>query len=193
MTPYLIETSGALRSLGELSNAWAGQPRIWGPICQRFLGRDTAWMGHGSDQLWPLYKDERLPLHWRAALAMSFDYAIIEHARFREMADMLRLFDADTPQVGRLNHLPAIAALLDKHAGDGGLRGMCFHGTSVTANPWQPYDSEKDEPIPYDFDNPAGKHFYVLATVAPLAGAAQATSAAHEGQARGNPKEPSDG
>jgi hypothetical protein len=103
----------------------------------------------------------RLPLAWRIALLVSYDYAIIERERFPEIASALRAFVLDVGVRDRACHWLAIADLLNANR-EGDARGMCFYGTSLSDNLWYPWDHEKDEAVPYNFDAP-GKHFYVAA------------------------------
>lgn len=161
---YLIKPDGDLDALAEFRNSHGFGPFVWNAIAAKYLDKEFGWMLNDSDKLWPLWRDMRLPKHWRAALLVTYDWAIIEQARFRDFAEHLRRFVMDVGVRDRACHLPEISMLLDKHAGDDS-RGMCFYGTSLSDNLWRPWDYEKDEPLKYDFAAP-GKHFYVGASLA---------------------------
>lgn len=160
---YLIQPNGETVGVAEFSNSHGFGPFAWNAVAAKYLGNEFGWMLNDSEKLWPLWKDMRLPRAWRAALLVTYDYAIIEKPRFREFAGYLRQFCMDVGPRERACRFPEIANLLDKHADDD-VRGMCFYGTSLSEDVWHEWDGEKDESIPYNFDAP-GKHFYVGAAL----------------------------
>ncbi len=158
---FIFERDGALEEIAEFRNAHGFCPAIWTPICRKHLGNEYEWLTGKPERLWPLYKDERMPLHWRVALACSYDHAIISESSRRLVADCLRKFYSETWVSGYANHLSAIADKLDALPLD--CIGACFHGTSVSENPWNLYDEDKDAMVPYDLTD--NKHFFVLESV----------------------------
>jgi hypothetical protein len=162
-TAYLIQSDGATTEIGEFRNSHGFGPFVWSAVSEKYLGKEHGWLLDDAAKLWPLWKDKRLPRHWRAALLVTYDYAIVEKERFRDIAECLRKFVMDVGLRDRACHFPEISILLDKHAADAVL-GMCFHGTSITENVWHPWDHDKDEPLKYDLAAP-GKHFFVGASL----------------------------
>lgn len=165
-TAFLIKKDGQIVEAEEWRNGHGTGPRVWSAVARRYLGADywTVLDGKNDRRFWDLWKDPSLPRAWRAALLWTYDYAIVEHARFREIADLLCEFSAESerwlPWPCHVNHLPAAAAFLRAHADDADLTGACFQMTSVSEDVWHPWDSEKDESTTYDVKD-GGRHFSV--------------------------------
>ena len=153
---YKIDTDGKLEEIAEFSNSHGFGPFVWGAISDKYFGDEFAWMSHVKE-IWPMWKDPRVPKHWSIALLVTYDRAVIEYERFKEVAKALRDFVTDVGIRGRACHLLAIADLLEK---SNPCKGMCFYGTSLSDNPWYEWDNEKEENLPYDFDKEK-KHFFV--------------------------------
>lgn len=165
---FLIQQNGEILVADEYRNGHGTGPRVWTPMARRFMPPARGYwdvLGKGAEdrKFWDLYKDPSVPRAWRAALLFTFDYAIIEHARFREFAALLRQFSKESEPIleyPHVDHLPAIADLLEKHADDTDVVGACFQMTSVSEDVWHPWDSEKDEGTTYDLQTDC-RHFYV--------------------------------
>ncbi len=159
----VIREDGAIDNLAQFNNAFGFAPFVWSPICKKYLGNEYEWGTGNINRLWPLAKDPRLPLHWRVALACTYDLAIISAATAKEVAGHLRQFSAETdPSNERINHLAEIANLLGKLPEN--CVGACFHGTSVGDDPWHTYNELTEDTVPYDLKTGKG-HFFVLETV----------------------------
>ena len=186
-----IPESGPYESLQEFGNSWGSAARIWDAIANAYSDNPN-WFSQsiasGSSPFWRLVDDPRLSDSDRLAFAFTFDGMICERERARDLAAALREFDRRHPrQEGYVNHLPAIADALEKHADDAAYLGFAFIQTSVSCDVW--YVSEdckdafhesgdddgycplcggpKDEPQPsrpfaWDRDNGIGKHFMLF-------------------------------
>lgn len=146
-TLYVINKNGTFKEVAEFKNSHGFSPAIWGPISEKYLGDYSAWL-FSPDKLWPLYKDERLPTHWRTVLASTYDHAIIEGKRMKEMAEHFRKFSSETQRPGYVNHLCAIADHLDKLPETS--IGACFY-VSLGDDLWEGYNVKKGK-----------KHFFVF-------------------------------
>lgn len=126
----------------DLRNAFGFGPSVWGNVCQKYLG-DGNWMMQ-EKKLWPLWRDERLPLHQRAVLGMTYDRVYILKEDYARAAEDIRKYLADFPVDDRkINHWPAIAEYLESNPD---CPAVGFWGTSVCENPWQgEYDEELDD------------------------------------------------
>lgn len=133
--------------LAELRNAYGHGPAIWSALCNKYLG--GSWIMK-EKELWPLWRDERLPLHQRAVLGMTYDNVYILKADYARAAADIRKFLADFPTMeGRVNHWPEIAAILES---DPDCPAIAFWGTSVCDNPWRgEYNEGTDDYDPIDW------------------------------------------
>jgi hypothetical protein len=164
-TVYLIRSSGDLEEIVELQNAHGFAPYVWSVLCKRYLGAAAAWCTEeDAEKLWALGYDKKVPRAWRAALLCTYDFALIEHNRFCEVAGLLREFSKDTYSVSCVCHFSEIVRLLEQHASDTDVIGMCFYPSSISDNLWFEYDGAEGEDRPYDVK--AGtKHFFVGETL----------------------------
>lgn len=153
-TIKLIWSNRTIEDVRELSNSHGFAPFIWSSVCEQYLGSSSAWL-FNDKALWPLWRDERLPLHWRMVLGSTYDQVVIEAKDFLEMAKAYREFVSDVGRRNRECHLIAIAYLMEKLAARANpdLVGMCFHVTSTTSDPWTTWNEELEESEPFDFEN----------------------------------------
>lgn len=139
-------------SLAEFHNGWGWSPSIW----DRLMTHNDAGLNH----LWRTI--EVLPEWQQVPLVLTFDTGVIPAAAYKEAADLLEEFDRRLPEVvERVNHVPAVAELLRSEPP---FPFFGIWGTSVSTNPFDPWDSEADEPgsgLPLS-------EFYVLGRHKPL-------------------------
>lgn len=157
-TVYLISTTGEIREIAEYRNSHRFTPFIWSVLCKRYLGGEMAWLTK-SEALWAFADDNKVPREWRAALFCTFDWAVIERSRFAEIAVLLKCF-MYSPYIVKGSIVDGIASLIEQHALDVDVQGMCFYPTLTATNLWFDYDGLIDESVPYDFKT-GTKHFYV--------------------------------
>lgn len=127
----------------ELRNAHGHSPSIW----RRLLvahGHSEHWMSDDKplDQLW--HSIETLPEWQQVALVLTFDTGVIPWQEFEATADALDEFEKRLPSnPDHANHVPTIAELL-RSKPEAPFVGI--YGTSVSENPFDPWDYDKDEP-----------------------------------------------
>lgn len=142
----------------ELRNSWGSAPVIWDALTKRWLpGKQWLSCAGGSDNsLWNLCDDQRLPLHQRAVLMMTFDRAYVAKANYSRAAQDIRAFLRDLPPPAQnVNHWPEIATLFES---DPDIPALGFHHTSVSEDPFQgPYNEEAD-----DYDAPDWSKCYEI-------------------------------
>jgi hypothetical protein len=86
---------------------------------------------------------EELPEWQQAPLLFTFDTGVVPFQAFEWAADNLEEFDRRLPAPdGHANHVPAVAALLRTNP-ECPLFGVW--GTSVSGNPFDPWDEENDD------------------------------------------------
>lgn len=129
--------------LAEFHNGHGWSPSIWGRLL-RHRGVVGHWMFEDAalDRLWQ--EIEGLPEWQQAPLVLTFDTGVIPHQAFEWAADQLDEFDSRLPAPdGHINHVPAMAELLRS-----GIEAPLFGvwGTSVSENPFDPWDEEADAP-----------------------------------------------
>lgn len=132
--------------LAELRNAHGWAPSIW----RRLLihhGYDEHWFWDESDEsgLLTMWKTiEELPEWEQVPLVLTFDTGVIPCMAFLSAADELDEFDRRLPAPeGHVNHVPAVASIL-RSAPEVLFVGV--YGTSVSDNPFDPWDEEADAP-----------------------------------------------
>lgn len=127
----------------ELRNSHGWAPSVW----RRLLachGYDELWIRDqtGLETLWQTI--ENLPEWQQAPLVLTFDTGVIPYQAFEWAAEQLDEFDRRLPENPEyVNHVPAVAQLL-RSAPEVPLIGV--YGTSVTENPFDPWDEEADAP-----------------------------------------------
>ena len=130
--------------LAEFRNAWGWSMSIWRRLIQHNYGFDGyLFDGHGErllDELWESV--EGLPEWQQAPLVLTFDTGVIPFQTFGWAAEMLDEFETRLPS-DRLSHVPAMADLLRTNP-ETPLFGVW--GTSVSENPFDPWDDVNDCP-----------------------------------------------
>lgn len=132
--------------LAEFRNSYGWSVRIWRSLLNAtgLLNTDGIyWLNSPAlDELWKM--TEALPDWQQAPLVLTFDTGVIPFEAYEWAADMLDEFDRRLPEdPSRVNHVPEVAALL-RLGPEAPFFGMW--GTSVTDNPFDPWDEEADAP-----------------------------------------------
>jgi hypothetical protein len=137
-------------TLSTFRNGHGWSPSIW----QRLLahhGGTEHWMfdDAGLNRLWQSV--ETLPEWQQVPLVLTFDTGVIPYQAYDWAADQLIEFERRLPAPdGHVNHVPAMALVL-ANGPDSPFFGVW--GTSVSENPFDPWDEQADEPgsgIPLD-------------------------------------------
>jgi hypothetical protein len=144
MTALAVTPNRRPIELAEFRNARGWSPSIW-----RRLIAHHGWDGDlylfdnpALERLWQAV--EELPAWEQAPLVLTFDTGVIPHPAFGWAAEQLDEFESRLPAPdGHVNHVPAIADLL-RAGPEAPLFGV--YGTSVSDNPFDPWDEEADEP-----------------------------------------------
>lgn len=129
--------------LAEFGNGHGWSPSIWRRLMAA-NGIEGDWMFNdaGLDRLWQSI--EELPEWQQAPLVLTFDTGVVPFTEYAWAADQLDEFDTRCPAPeNHVNHVPAEAELL-RSAPETPLFGMW--GTSVSTNPFDPWDPVTDEP-----------------------------------------------
>lgn len=129
--------------LAEFGNGSGWSPSIWDRLLKAH-GHESNWFSNdaGLNQLW---KDvESLPEWQQIPLVLTFDTGVLPFQVYAMAAELLDEFEARLPErEGYSNHVPAVADLL-RSGPEVPLFGMW--GTSVSENPFDPWDGEADAP-----------------------------------------------
>lgn len=127
--------------LAEYRNAHLWSPSIWNRlIAHNSLG--SGWRDDAAlDALWQSIED--LPEWQQAPLVLTFDTGVIPFQAFGWAANQLHEFEARLPIAQGVSHVPTIATLIRS-----GVEAPLFGvwGTSITDNPFDPWDEDADEP-----------------------------------------------
>lgn len=143
-------TDGMPQAGIEFRNPWRGAPMVWETLYDKYLKNPQvsydSWLtSYRKDEgraLWDLAKRDDLPRFERAVHAFTFDLAYIANEHFEQFATDLREFERRYP-VEYPTHLSAWANLIDSMENE----AVGLYGTSVSENPWNKYDEEKDAMI----------------------------------------------
>lgn len=150
-------------AIAEFRNGHGWSPSIW----RRLLihhGHDEHWITNdaGLNQLWKAI--ETLPEWQQAALVLTFDTGVIPIGAYEWAADQLDEFERRLPAPdNHVNHVPAMVKILRSNP-EAPLIGV--HGTSVSENPFDPWDYDADEPgsgIPLSEMYVLGRHRSLVA------------------------------
>lgn len=131
----------------EVRNGHGWSPSIWRRLLEhRNWGTWPSAMYDDTDKsldrLWRAV--EELEEWEQAPLVLTFDTGVVPCTAFEWCADQLEEFERRCPErPGYVNHVPAAAELLRS-----GIEVPLFgvHGTSVSENPFNPWDFETDTP-----------------------------------------------
>lgn len=136
-----------VEDLEEYQNAHGSAPVIWDEIAQKYLHLKPFEYNFHTEKLWPLWKNQSIPKHHRAVLAMTYDRAVIEKEYFKRAAEDIKQYLIDfPPHPDYANHWTDIASLFES---DPDCEAIGFHWTSVSEDLFEGnWNEEKDD---YDF------------------------------------------
>jgi hypothetical protein len=136
--------------LKELRNSHGSAPVVWDEISQKYLGTEPFAYSRDIDKLWPLWKDESIPLHQRAVLTMTYDNVYVAKADYAQAAKDIRAFLIDFPEKpGYSNHWNTIAEIFESNPD---IPAIGFHWTSVCCDPFEgSWNEEKEDFDPFDW------------------------------------------
>lgn len=126
----------------EVRNGHGWSPSIWRRLITHHGWDDGLYLfdNPALDRLWKLI--EELPEWEQAPLVLTFDTGVVPCTAFEWAAEMLEEFERRCPErPGYVNHVPRAAELL-RSGLEVPLLGV--HGTSVSENPFDPWDDEHD-------------------------------------------------
>lgn len=130
--------------IAEFRNAFGWSPSIWRRLLEH-RGDNSNWAfdPEGDAALTRLWDEiEELPEWQQIPLVLTFDVGVIPCTEFARAAVMLDEFEARLPALdGHVNHVPALADLF--RAGPEAMF-VGLWGTSVTDNPFDPWDEDSD-------------------------------------------------
>jgi len=162
-TTVFLAYPDRVEEIASLRNAWGSGAFAWSALAKKYLGDNFIWLCNpeGAEKVWALVNDPRLLTFERIVLASTFDYAIIEAAKFEDAAAYWSDFEGTYREVNKVCHAGDISRLLlHHHREQTPCVGMCFWLTSVAENLWCDWDEKKDEPVPFDLET--YKHFFVF-------------------------------
>lgn len=98
----------------EFSNSWGTAMFVWQMMSREYFGHDFPLMDElEAQKVWDLWKRLDIPVHHRAVLLMTFDYAYIRSEDYEQAASDIRKFVSDFSTQETSNHWPAIADALE--------------------------------------------------------------------------------
>ena len=134
----------------ELRNSHGSAPVVWNAMAQRYLGASPFAYSEHLDELCKIASTDAAPSAHRAVLIMTFDLAYVRKEHFAQAARDIRtwLSDFRIPST-YANHWPALAALYES---DPVYDAIALWQTSVTNNPFEPYDADEDHRLAPTWD-----------------------------------------
>lgn len=132
-------------ALAEFRNSHGWSPSIWRRLIKANYGFDGyPFHGEGERHMNDLWQTiETLPEWQQAPLVLTFDTGVIPYQEFKWAADQLEEFERRLPEnPDYVNHVPTLVEIL-RSGPEAPLLGVW--GTSVTENPFDPWDEEADD------------------------------------------------
>lgn len=131
--------------LAEFSNGYGWSPSIWQRLLEHrglIVPGTYIFADDGPlDRLWETIEEQ--PEWQQVPNVLTFDVGVIPQPAYVAAADLLDEFERRLPaRAGTVNHVPAMAELL-RSGPNAPFFGI--HGTSVTDNPFDPWDGEADD------------------------------------------------
>ena len=146
-TIFAIDPSKrTIEEMAELPNSHGSAPIIWDRMAVKYLNTEPYSYFSCIDKVWPLWEDEKIPLHHRVCLALTFDKFFVQKDNYKKLSTAIKQFLSDFPVPSNcVNHWPKIAdMLLSKDC-----PAMGFYWTSMSDNPFEgEWDEDKEE---YEF------------------------------------------
>jgi len=140
----------------EFRNSWGTAPIVWDTFCKKYFGPDEHWWlmnlsTPAGQQFWDLWKDPKIPISHRAVFLWTFDHFYVKKADYRRFgADLRKFLDDTLISANDVNHWPLIAQVFEMEPDYPALALWC---TTVNGDQWdRPYDEEKDEYGPFDWN-----------------------------------------
>ena len=132
---------GTLKTLG---NSDGTGPAIWDPLCKRYYPDSIgSWLFGGSlEKLEDRWDDTSIPEYHRAVFLLTCTRAYVVRKDYARMAKDIGLFLADFYIPEKINHLPAIKAILE---GDPDCPAIGLYCRSVVEDPWDGEWNEEKE------------------------------------------------
>jgi hypothetical protein len=165
---FLENDEGEMTPDIELSNSWGTAAKIWSDLFDTYVSDRSNqydnWM-LGTDRLWKVVDDKRLPRFERLIMASTFDYCLIKRENFEEMAAYYRTFSEKYRKEGFVDHLPTIAERMEGLKDEPTVAAMGFYWTSVSDCLWWVYEgcSECEEREQRNYNtNQDKKHWYLF-------------------------------
>jgi hypothetical protein len=148
----------------ELKNAWGSAPYVWDWLIKKYIDAESNMMYEKSaKQLWPLWKNESIPLHQRAVLLMTFDRAYVSKENYQRAADDIRAFLQDFNNTEVVNHWPRIAEIFESNPD---VPAIGFWHTSVSENPFNGgWDEQNEGYFPPDWEHDCFEVYGALSTL----------------------------
>ena len=145
-----IDPGVSVETMEELGNSHGSAPVVWNIFGTKYMGlKDCEYSWH-TDDLWPKWKDQNIPLHHRAVLAMTFDMAYVSKQNYSRAAEDIRNFLADFPPVDKyVNHWPAIAKMYEDCPDS---PAIALHHMSVGESIITEWDEDLEEYVPIGKD-----------------------------------------
>jgi len=140
---YGVPEKGSIKCLKEYRNSWGTAPRVWDVLFDSHLkDPDIPYdnMMSRMHDLWPLYKDEKVPEYQRKMLQLTYDKLILKKEYFSKVIKLIEEFsEKHLGDDTKVNHWPQIAKDL-KDMDFSNYVGVCFIWTSVASDVWDSYD-----------------------------------------------------
>lgn len=136
-----VVRGGKVETHKEFNNSWRWAPFVWDALCDKYGLKPGHPFATWKD-LWKQHKTGAIVLDSSEDLVLqsTYDGVIVRWQHIAALAEAMRVFN------DRFNgDLGPVADELRRLAVDESVDGVCFWGTSVTANPWADYDLSGDK------------------------------------------------
>jgi hypothetical protein len=142
---YMVNLEGDVHHHIGIRNSWHGAMNVWNELARAYFGWENFplinYEGRDGQQVWDLYKDEKVPLNIRIVLMSTFDKVMVKRENLERLATAMEEFASQYLS----GSLMVQARILRELAEDENCLAVCWNQTSVSYPPWYIWDDDDDE------------------------------------------------
>ena len=142
---YGVKNDGEIVFVDETQNSWRGVMHVWSNLGEEYGVPGGPFTGF--DGLWKKANKGHLSALDNLMVLATFDNVVVKKETLPVLLDAWKKYDERFPNSSLMEQAKIIE---EQVLNNTDLIGICWNQTSVNSNPWEDYDEELDEDIPYN-------------------------------------------